>query len=350
MLSLPTTSFAGVRQPLAARLAVLASNLSDTVRRATPALLLAATASMAQVPDKVTFLTSWYAQAEHGGYYQAVATGIYKKYGLDVTIKMGGPQVNSVQLVAAGQADFMMGKDFQTLSALEQGVPLTTVAALFQKDPQGMVTHEDVNSLAELKNKTILVASSGRSTWWPWLKLKYGFGDQQTRPYTFSMQPFFADQNMAQQGFPSSEPFIAEKAGQKVKFYLFADEGYPPYGNTIVAMQKTVKERPDMVQRFVKATLEGWKNYLANPAPGNALIKLDNPKMEDDLLAYGVKRTREMNFFGAGDAAKLGAGVMTDARWKSTYDFMVASGQLKPLADWKQAYTLQFIKDLKVMP
>ena len=155
---------------------------------------------------------------------------------------------------------------------------------------------------------------------------------------------------MAQQGFPSSEPFIAEKAGQKVKFFLFADDGYPPYGNTIVAMQKTIKERPDMVQRFVKATLEGWKSYLANPAPGNALIKLDNPKMEDDLLAFGVKRTRELNFFGAGDAAKLGAGVMTDARWKSTYDFMVASGQLKPLADWKQAYTLQFVKDLKVMP
>ena len=346
MLCFSTTLFAALGQPMAA----LFSCLNTTVRRATPALLLVATASLAQVPDKVTFLTSWYAQAEHGGYYQAVATGIYKKYGLDVTIKMGGPQVNSVQLVAAGQADFMMGKDFQTLSALEQGVPLTTVAALFQKDPQGMVTHEDVNSLAELKNKTILVASSGRSTWWPWLKLKYGLGDAQARPYTFSMQPFFADRNMAQQGFPSSEPFIAEKAGQKVKFFLFADDGYPPYGNTIVAMQKTIKERPDMVQRFVKATLEGWKSYLANPAPGNALIKLDNPKMEDDLLAFGVKRTREINFFGAGDAAKLGAGVMTDARWKSTYDFMVASGQLKPLADWKQAYTLQFVKDLKVMP
>jgi NitT/TauT family transport system substrate-binding protein len=313
-------------------------------------IALAAMAFAAQAQDKVTFLTSWYAQAEHGGYYQAVATGIYKKYGLDVTIKMGGPQVNAVQLVAAGQADFMMGKDFQTLAGIEQGVPLVTVAALFQKEPQGMVTHMDVNGLADLKDKTILVATSGRSTWWPWLKLKYGFKDEQARPYSFSMQPFFADNNMAQQGFPSSEPFIAEKAGQKVKFFMFADDGYPPYGNTIVTTQRMVKDKPDVVRRFVKATLEGWKSYLADPAPGNVLIKQDNPKMEDDLLAYGVKKTRELNLFGGGDAARLGAGIMTDARWKATYDFMVTSGQLKPLDNWKQAYTLQFVKDLKVMP
>jgi NitT/TauT family transport system substrate-binding protein len=313
-------------------------------------LAFAASATLAHAQDKVTFLTSWYAQAEHGGYYQAVATGIYKKYGLDVTIKMGGPQVNAVQLVAAGQADFMMGKDFQTLTAIEQGVPLVTVAALFQKEPQGMVTHMDVNGLADLKDKTILVATSGRTTWWPWLKLKYGFKEEQTRPYSFSMQPFFADNNMAQQGFPGSEPFIAEKAGQKVKFFMFADDGYPPYGNTIVTLRKMVKERPDVVQRFVKATLEGWKSYLADPAPGNALIKQDNPKMEDDVLAYGVKKTHEMQLFSGGDAAKMGAGIMTDARWKATYDFMVQSGQLKPMDNWKQAYTLQFVKDLKVKP
>ena len=300
--------------------------------------------------DKVTFLTSWYAQAEHGGYYQAIATGIYKRHGLDVTVKMGGPQVNAVQLIAAGQADFFMGKDFQVLSAIENGVPLTTVAALFQKEPQGMVTHLDVNSLADLKDRTILVATSGRSTWWPWLKLKYGLKEEQARPYTSNMQPFFADKNIAQQGFPTSEPFTAEKAGQKVKFFLFADDGYPPYGNTIATMQKTVKDKPDMVHRFVRATIEGWKSYLSDPAPGNVLIKQDNPKMDDDTLAFAHRKLKELNLFGSGDASRLGAGIMTDARWKNTYDFMVTSGQLKPLPNWQQAYTLQFVKDLKVMP
>jgi NitT/TauT family transport system substrate-binding protein len=311
---------------------------------------LAAAATAVHAQDKVSILTSWYAQAEHGGYYQALATGIYRKYGLDVTVKMGGPQVNSVQLIAAGQADFIMGKDFQTLSAIEQGVPLVTVAALFQKEPQGMVTHPDVNGLADLKDKTVLLATSGRSSWWPWLKIKYGYKDEQTRPYSFSMQPFFADKSVVQQGFPTSETFIADKAGQKVKFFLFADDGYPPYGNTIVTTQKMARDKPDVVQRFVKATIEGYKSYLDNPAPGNALIKQENPKMEDDLIAYGVKRMKEINFLGAGDAARMGVGIMTDARWKQTYDLMVTSGQVKPIANWQQAYTTQFVKDLKVMP
>jgi NitT/TauT family transport system substrate-binding protein len=320
------------------------------MKSALTALTLAAAATLAHAQDKVTFLTSWYAQAEHGGYYQAIANGTYKKYGLDVTVKMGGPQVNAVQLLAAGQADFMMGKDLQTLTALSQGVPLTTVAAVFQKEPQGMVTHTDVNTLADLKTRTILVATSGRTSWWPWLKAKYGFTDEQTRPYTSNMQPFFADKTMAQQGYPGSEPYTAEQAGQKVKFFLFADEGYPPYGNTIVTLQKTAKDKPEMVQRFVKATLEGWKSYLDNPAAGNALIKQDNPKMDDGTLAFAHRKMKELKFFDGGEAAKLGAGTMNDARWAKTYEFMLASEQIKPTANWKDAYTLQFVKDLKVMP
>ena len=317
------------------------------MKSALTALALAGAAFLAHAQDKVTFLTSWYAQAEHGGYYQAVATGIYKKHGLDVTIKMGGPQVNVMQLLAAGQADFVMGKDFQVLSGLEQGIPSTTVAAVFQKEPQGMMTHPDVKTLADLKDKTILVASSGRTTWWPWLSKKYNLKEEQTRPYTFNLQPFFADKNTAQQGFPGSEPFIAEQQGHKVNFFLFADDGYPPYGNTIVTMQKTARDKPELVQRFVKATLEGWKSYLANPAPGNELIKKDNPKMDDATLAFSVRQMNALKFFEGGDAARMGAGVMTDARWKQTYDLMVSSGLLKPLPDYKQAYTLEFVKALK---
>lgn len=320
------------------------------MKSALTALALTAAAAFAHAQDKVTFLTSWYAQAEHGGYYQAVANGIYRKHGLDVTLRMGGPQVNAVQLLAAGQADFMMGKDFQVLNGLQSGVPMVTVAAVFQMEPQGMVTHPDVKNLAELKGKTIYLATSGRTSWFPWLKAKYGLADEQARPYTFNMQPFFADRNSAQQGYPGSEPYIAEQAGQKVKFFLFADEGYPPYGNTIVTLQKMVKDKPDLVQRFVKATLEGWKSYLLDPAPGNALIRKDNPKMDDGTLAYGHKVMKQMKFFDGGDAAKLGAGAMTDARWQKTYDLMIASELLKPMPNWKEAYTLQFVKDLKVMP
>ncbi|NSL53815.1 ABC transporter substrate-binding protein [Uliginosibacterium aquaticum] len=315
-----------------------------------PAALLAFGASTVKADDKVTFLTSWYAQAEHGGFYQAVAKGIYKKYGLDVTLKMGGPQVNGMQLLTAGQADFIMGYDLQVLNSIEKGMPVTTVAASFQKDLQGMMTHDDVKSLAELKGKTILAGTTAHTTWLPWIKARYGFTDAQFRPYTFNLQPFFADATLAQQAYPSSEPFQAMKNGVKANFFLFADEGYPPYGTTIVTMQKTVADKPDLVARFVKASIEGWKSYLADPAAGNELIKKDNPKMEDEQIAFGVKRMKELKVFDGGDAAKYGAGIMTDARWEQTYKFMVGAGLLKADTDWKKAYTTQFVKDLKIMP
>jgi NitT/TauT family transport system substrate-binding protein len=310
----------------------------------------ALTTPLAHAEDHVTVLTNWYAQAEHGGFYQAAATGIYKKYGLDVTIKMGGPQVNGMQLLAAGQANFILGYDFQVLSSVEAGIPATTVAASFQYDPQGLMTHDDVKSLADLKNKTILVAGSGRTSWWPWLRAKYAYTEAQARPYTFNLQPFFVDPNVVQQAYPSSEPYQAQQAKVKTHFFLFADDGYPPYNTTIVTMQKTVKERPDVVSRFVKATMEGWKSYLADPAPGNALIKKDNPDMSDGQLAFGLDEIRRLKLVTGGDASTLGIGTMTDARWKKTDDYMVSEKLLKADTDYKAAYTLQFVKDTKVMP
>lgn len=319
-------------------------------RSAAVAALLAAGASLSWAQDKVTFMTSWYAQAEHGGFYQALAKGLYKKAGLDVTIKMGGPQVNNMQLMLAGQADFIMSYDLAVLSAVEKGFPAVTVATSFQKDLQGMLTHADVKSLSDLKGKTILVATSGRTTWWPWMKAKYGYTEEQSKPYTFNLQPFFADKNTVQQAYPSSEPFQAMGQGVPTNFFLFADDGYPPYGTTIVTTQKLVAEKPDVVARFVRASIEGWKSYLADPAAGNELIQKDNPKMSSEQLAFALKRLKELKVFDGGDAATMGAGVITEARWKQTYDFMVKAGLLKPETEWKKGFTTQFVKDLKVMP
>lgn len=320
------------------------------IRSLTLGLLGAAATASTWAQDKVTFMSSWYAQAEHGGFYQAVAKGIYKKYGLDVTIKMGGPQVNNMQLMLAGQADFIMSYDLAVLSAVEKGFPAVTVGTSFQKDLQGMLTHTDVKSLADLKDKSILVATSGRTTWWPWLKAKYGYTDAQAKPYTFNLQPFFADKATVQQAYPSSEPFQAQAQGVPTNFFLFADDGYPPYGTTIVTTQKLVAEKPDLVARFVRASLEGWKSYLADPAAGNELIQKDNPKMSSEQLAFALKRLKELKVFDGGDAATLGAGIITEARWKQTYDFMVKAGLLKPETEWKKGFTTQFVKDLKIMP
>lgn len=304
----------------------------------------------ARAQDPITITTTWFAQAEHGGFYQAIAEGIYKKHGLDVTVKMGGPQVNGIQLLLAGQSDFIMSYDFAVLSGVEKGFPLVTVGAPIQFDLQCVLAHADVKSPADLKDKTILVAGTGTTYWWPWFKKKFGYTDAQMRPYTFNLQPFFADKNIAQQAFVSSEPFQAQQKGVPVNCFLLKDQGYPPYTGAITTTRKMIAEKPDLVARFVRASAEGWKSYMQNPAPGNELIKKANPNMTDAQLAYGIAKMREIGAITGGDAARLGIAAMTNERWEKTAAFMKEWGLLKPETDWRQAYTLQFIKDVKVMP
>jgi NitT/TauT family transport system substrate-binding protein len=318
------------------------------------ALALLAAAAGVSAQEKFTYTTNWFAQAEHGGFYQAVATGLYRKEGLDVTIRMGGPQVNIMQLMAAGQTDCVMGYDVQTMKGWEQGIESVTVAAAFQKDPQVLIGHPGVtNKMEDLKGKTILISSAANTSYWPWLKTKYGLSDSQVRPYTFNIQPFIADKNIVQQGYLSSEPFAIEKEAKfKPNVFLMSDHGWPPYSTTIVCMAKTVREKPRAVAAFVKASMEGWKSYLkGDPSPANALIKRDNPNMTDDKIANGIKLLNETGMVFGGDAARLGVGVITDARMKETYDMLVAMKLLDPSkVDVRKTYTTEFVRDLKVMP
>ncbi len=323
-----------------------------TLRRAAAALLAAGAAGTASAQEAFTFITNWYAQAEHGGYYQAVANGIYKKHGLDVTIRMGGPQVNTYQIMAAGQADCVMGSsDLQAMQVREGGLPVVTVAALFQKDPQVLIAHEGVKGFEDMKDKTILISSLAHRGYWPWLKAKYGFTDAQTRPYTFNIQPFMADKNVVQQGYLSSEPFAIQRAGGKANAFMFSDYGYPAYANTVTCMEKTVKDRVRAVAAFVRGSAEGWKSYFENPAPANALIKKDNPNMTDEQLAYSLAKLKEMGIVASGDAAKLGIGVITDARMKASYDFLVSAKLVDPAKlELSKTYSTEFVRDLKVLP
>jgi NitT/TauT family transport system substrate-binding protein len=320
-------------------------------RRLLLAALTLVTASVsAQTLDRLTFATDWLAQAEHGGFYQALAEGIYKKHGLDVTLKMGGPQVNGLQLLAAGQLDVVMGDALQVVSAIEQNVPVTAIAATFQKNPTAIIAHPGVAKLEDLKGRPIAIGAASNTTFWPWLKQRYGFVDSQKRPYGFSVQPFLADLTLSQQGFATSEPFSIEKAGVKPVVFLLADLGYPPYSEALVVTRDTLARRADVLARFVRASAEGWKSYLANPAPGNALIKRDNPQMSDELLAYSHRKMREYALVSGGDAAQLGMLTMTDARWKQTLDFLRAANLTKPGTDYAKAYTLSIVRDVKVLP
>jgi NitT/TauT family transport system substrate-binding protein len=304
----------------------------------------------AQPLTKLVFTTNWYAEAEHGGFYQAVAEGIYRKHGLDVEIRMGGPQVNGLQLLVARQIELFMGYDIQTVQAVDQGLPVVTVAATLQKDPAAIIAHPGVKSLEDLKGHPIYISPASHTTFWPWLKARYGFTDAQLRPYAFSVQPFLVDKTSAQQGYVTSEPYSVEKAGIKPSVFLLADRGYPPYAETLVVTRGTLAAKKDALVRFIRASAEGWKSYLANPEPGNALIKRDNPRMEDGLLAYGVARMKEYGLVTGGDAGTHGIMSMTDARWQKTAEFMRSAGLIDKGFEMQQAYTLELVRDAMVMP
>ena len=318
------------------------------MRVLTPAAVLASllAATPAQALDKVRFGTNWVAEGEHGGFYQALADGTYKKYGLEVEIVPGGPNVNNRILLPVGKLDFFMSANsLQSFDAVAQNIPTLAVAASFQKDPQVLIAHPDVKTFDALKTRTLFVSKEGMASYFQWLKADFGFNEAKVKPYTFNPQPFLADKNSAMQGYVTSEPYAIETQGHfKPTLFLLADQGFNSYSTLIETRRDLVEQKPDLVQRFVDASAIGWYHYLyGDPSAGNSLIKQQNPEMTDALLAYSIAKMKEFGIVDSGDSVKLGIGAMTDARMKSFFDKMVRVGVVKAGLDYKRAYTLQFV-------
>ena len=309
---------------------------------------LCAPAAAQQALDKVSFGTNWVAEAEHGGFYQALVDGTYRKYRLDVTIVPGGPNVNNRILLPVGKLDFFMSANtLQSFDAVEQNIPTVPVAAMFQKEPQVLMAHpgEGIDKFEDLKKLTLFISKEGLASYFQWLKADFGFSETQVKPYTSNPQPFLADKKSAMQGYVTSEPFAIEKAaGFKPKVFLIADQGFNSYSTLIETRRDLVDKKPDLVQRFVDASIVGWYNYLYgyNKA-ANALIRRQNPEMTDELIAYSIAKMKEYGIVDSGDATTLGIGAMTDARMKNFYDKMVRAGVVKPSVALDKSYTLQFV-------
>ena len=316
---------------------------------AVPLLLPLSRPARAQTLDRLVFQTDWRAQAEHGGYYQAVAAGLYRKAGIECDIRQGGPSLNIGQLLLTGRVDMTMSNSFEAFTYVREDAPFFTIASIFQKDPQVLIGHPDTgfDGFEDLKGRTLLIGSGGRVTYWPYLRKKFGLRDEQLRPYTFNMAPFLADRNVVQQGFISSEPYSISKAiGRMPPFLLIADAGFSAYQTTIAISRKLAGEKRDLIQRFVDATLEGWAQYLkGGPAieAANALIKKANPEQTDDRIQYAIQVMNERGIVMSGDALQGGIGAMTDARWQGFYQSMVDVEVLPKGLDVARAYTLDFV-------
>ena len=321
----------------AALLAVSSASAQEKKQQDQPATL-----------DKVSFGTNWVAEAEHGGFFQAIADGTYRKYGLDVTIVPGGPNDNNRMLLIAGKTDFYMtANTLMSFNAVANNVPVVAVAAIFQKDPQVLLTHPEskVTKIEDLKPLTLFVSKDGMTGYYQWLKSEYGFSEKNVRPYTFNPQPFIASPQSAMQGYVTSEPFaVQQAAGLKPSVLLLADYGFNGYSTLIETRADLINKKPDLVQRFVDASTIGWYNYLyGDNSAANAMIKKLNPEMTDELLAYSLAKMKDYGIVDSGDTLKNGIGAMSDERVTSFFDKMVRSGVVKPDIDYRKSYTLRFV-------
>ena len=300
-------------------------------------------------PTAIRLATDWRAEAEQGGYYEALANGEYAKRGLKVTIVPGGPGVNVPQLVASGAVELGIGSNsFIVMNLAAEHVPVRAVAAFMQKDPQVLIAHPDagVASIADMKGHPILLSDASVSAFWVWLKAKYGFTDDQVRKYTFNNAPFLADKRIIQQGYVTSEPYTLEKeAHLKPAVFLLADEGYPGYAGLLLAPDRLLKSDPATVRAFVEATAAGWQAYLhGDPGPGDALILKDNKEMTEDVLAQARDKLRAYGIIDSGDAKVGGLGVMTDARWLAFFTMASDKGVYPKETDYKASYALGYTK------
>ncbi len=314
-------------------------------------LLAAACAPQAPPPQgktQIRFATDWRAEAEQGGYYEALAEGEYARRGLDVTFVPGGPGVNVPQLVASGATEMGIGSNsFIVLNLAAQQAPVRAVAAFMQKDPQVLLAHPGVGirSLADMKGHPILLSDASISAFWVWLKAKYGFTDDQVRKYAFSNAPFLADKRLVQEGYLTSEPYTIEKqGGMKPRVFLLADEGYPGYASMVIVSDRFIAANPAAVRAFVEASAKGWRDYLhGDPAPADRLILKDNPEMSEDVLAQARDKMRQYGIVDSGDATQAGPGAMTDKRWADFFAIASGQGVYAKSVNYRAAYSLAFL-------
>ena len=325
---------------------------TSRTRRALLALAIAATAAAAPAlaQDKVVFGTNWRAQAAHGGFYQALADGTYKRFGLDVEILQGGPQVNNRPMLPIGKLDFLMaGNLLLSFDQVKNGVPVVVVAAIFQKDPQAILAHpgQGYEKWEDLKKApTVLIGKDGQFSFWQWMKAEHGFKDEQLKPYTFNMGPFLADKKSVQQGYAVEEPLsVRKEGGFDPIVHLLADHGFNTYSTTIETRTQLVRDKPDLVRRFVEASILGWYNYLyGDRKAADALIKKENPDMTDALIEGSIALMKSLGIVDSGDALTKGIGTMNEAQIKSFYEKMVKAGLYKPGdVDLSKVATTQFV-------
>ena len=310
--------------------------------------LILMSSNIVNASDKIVFGTNWLAQGGHGGFYQAIADGTYKKHGLDVEIMMGGPQMNNRPMLIAGKLDFLMtGNLLLSFDNVRNGIPTMVVGAFFQKDPQAMISHSgQYSNFSDLKNApTVLVSKDGQFSFWKWMVNAHGFKDEQVKPYAYNLAQFLQDEKMVQQAYGTAEPIYAAAAGAKPETFLLADHGWTTYSTTIEARTEMVQNNPDLIQRFMNASIEGWYNFLyGDRSAAYGLIMKDNPEMTKEKLDKEMAQFEKLGIIDVGEALTKGIGAMDMDRVKSFHKLAIDSGIIEAgSVDINKVATDQFV-------
>ncbi len=291
-----------------------------------------------------TLVTNWYAQPDQGGFYQAQATGLYRDAGLDVVIQSGSPQLNASQLLLSGAADAIIGFDTQVLTQVSRGIPLVTVAAVFQYDQEGLLAHDDIERIEQLRGHPLMISANSRPGFWPWLKQRFDFTEDQVRPYNDNLQPFMLDRSIAIQAIATGEPCALRRKGLGFQFFPFHRYGYPTYSSTVVTRRDVAERDPSRLRAFLEVSMAGYRSYLASdPAPANRIIRRENSALDDEDIGCALGVIRSSLVCTGGDALHGGIGTMTEARWQATYAFMVRFGLIPAATDWRRAFSLDYL-------
>lgn len=289
---------------------------------------------------KVTQVTNWFAEPEHGGQYAALSKGFYKDAGLEMTIQSGGPGVSASQIVASGKAEFGMGQADEILIARENGIPLVAIAAIFQKNPQGIMFHKGkYKNLPELNGHKVYVGSG--AAFWEYLKKAYKLDKVEEMKYTGSLANFVADPDSATQIYVTSEPFSMQQEGVDVDYFLNYDLGYKQYGNVLFTTEDYMKNHPDIVKAYVEASIKGWDYYKNHSEEINKVMQEKNPDLKLEAMAFGTK-AQEPLIYG-GDAETNGVGYMSKDIWEGLQKQLIDAGILKKAEPIDDVFSNDFL-------
>ena len=291
---------------------------------------------------KVTLQADWYPQPEHGGFYTALAKGYYRDEGLDLSIQPGGPYVSYEQQVASGAAQFGMGSSDQVLEGIAEGQPLVAVAATMQRDPQGIMVRKDspIHSFADLDGHTIAIKTG--STWFEFVVKRFQLNHVHEIPAMMNVANFVANPDYIQQAFATSEPFFAHQAGIETRILLTSDAGYSPY-RVMFATAPYLQQHPEIVAKFVRASVKGWKDYLNDPGPAHATIAKLNPALNPEWMHFSWQQLRDGHFVAGDDPTGASIGQMEAGRWTTMYGQLVDLKVISKSFDPATAYTLRFL-------